>query len=89
MKDSDILSKSIILKAVGNAKRLEILHYINKKELSVSTLEEMVGLSQSALSQHLAVLRKAKVVKTRRSAQTIYYRVDNTVVKQILKILEL
>ncbi len=89
MKDSDILSKSVILKAIGNAKRLEILHHINKEELSVGTLEEIVGLSQSALSQHLAVLRKAKVVKTRRNAQTIYYSIDNALVKQILKLLDL
>ena len=38
MKDSDILSKSVILKAIGNAKRLEILHHINKEELSVEWL---------------------------------------------------
>lgn len=89
MKNSAIMSKSATLKAISNAKRLEILHRLNNEELSVGKLEEMVGLSQSALSQHLAVLRRAKVVKTRRSAQTIYYSIDSQLVKDILKLLEL
>lgn len=89
MNTSDILSKSIILKAIGNAKRLEVLCHLKKGELSVGALEDLVGLSQSALSQHLAVLRKAKVVKTRRSAQTIYYSLDDALVKDILKLLKL
>jgi len=89
MKNTDILTKSLTLKAIANAKRLEILHFLNKEELSVSALEKKVGLSQSALSQHLAVLRKAKVVKTRRSAQTIYYSIDNRLVIDILHLFNL
>lgn len=89
MKESVFLSKSIILKAISNAKRLEILHYLHKEELSVGALEELVKLSQSALSQHLAVLRRAKIVKTRRNAQTIYYSIDNNTVEKILEIMDL
>ena len=89
MNNSVFLSKSKFLKAISNAKRLEILCYIHDKELSVGTLEGLVHLTQSALSQHLGVLRKEKIVKTRRDAQTIYYTIDNKVVKDILNLLEL
>lgn len=77
-----------ILKALANANRLKILILLNEHELSVGQLEKMIDLSQSALSQHLAVLRKTKIVKTRRIAQTIYYKLDNNLVGQILKLLE-
>ena len=64
-----------MLKALGNQKRLEILYHLSGKELNVGELEKMVDLSQSALSQHLAVLRNNGIVKTRRSAQTIFYSI--------------
>jgi DNA-binding transcriptional ArsR family regulator len=89
MKESLFSSKSVILKAISNAKRLEILHYLHKEEASVGTLEDLVKLSQSALSQHLAVLRRANVVKTRRSAQTIYYSINSNIVENILDIFSL
>lgn len=64
---------SALLKAMGNAHRLMILCQLVGGERSVTELERSVGLSQSALSQHLARLRHDKLVQTRRSAQTIYY----------------
>lgn len=76
-----------ILKAMANSNRLKILALLNKEELNVGSLEKSLNLSQSALSQHLAVLRKASIVKTRRNAQTIYYRLENNLVRQILNLL--
>jgi len=64
---------SALLKAMGNAHRLMVLCQLLGGERSVTELERLVGLSQSALSQHLARLRHDKLVQTRRSAQTIYY----------------
>ncbi len=78
---------AMILKALANNNRLKILVLLNEHELNVGQLEKMVDLSQSALSQHLAVLRKHNIVKTRRVAQTIYYSLDNSLVKEILKLL--
>lgn len=63
-----------LLKALANPNRLMILCVLSQGECSVSELNERVPLSQSALSQHLAVLRADDLVVTRRSAQTIYYR---------------
>ncbi|WP_119678953.1 ArsR/SmtB family transcription factor [Indioceanicola profundi] len=65
-----------LLKAIGNEKRLLILCHLVDGERSVGELEKLVDLSQSALSQHLARLRKDNLVKTRRSAQTIYYSLN-------------
>lgn len=64
---------SALLKAMANERRLLILCYLAEGERSVSELESLVSLSQSALSQHLARLRRDGLVTTRRSAQTIYY----------------
>jgi DNA-binding transcriptional ArsR family regulator len=58
---------------MANPHRLMILTQLMRTERSVGELEGMVGLSQSALSQHLARLRRDHLVKTRRSAQTIFY----------------
>lgn len=64
---------SALLKSMGNPHRLMVLCQLAKGERSVGELERMIGLSQSALSQHLARLRRDNLVQTRRSAQTIYY----------------
>ncbi|MBY6263225.1 transcriptional regulator [Azospirillum sp. 412522] len=67
---------SALLKAMCNERRLLILCYLSQGERSVGELEDLVGLSQSALSQHLARLRNDNLVRTRRSAQNIYYSLN-------------
>ena len=62
-----------LLKTLSNERRLIIVCELGRGERSVSELEQIIGLRQSALSQHLARLRRDGVVRTRRSAQTIYY----------------
>lgn len=64
---------SALLKAMSNEHRLLILCQLSRGERSVGELERLIGLSQSALSQHLARLRRDNLVQTRRSAQTIFY----------------
>jgi DNA-binding transcriptional ArsR family regulator len=61
------------LKAMANSSRLMVLCQLATGEKAVGELEHIVGLSQSALSQHLAVLRRGGIVKTRRDGQTILY----------------
>ncbi|WNJ98105.1 metalloregulator ArsR/SmtB family transcription factor [Thalassospiraceae bacterium LMO-JJ14] len=78
---------SNVLKAMGNPHRLKILCHLSRGEASVSALEDVTGLSQSALSQHLARLRQEGLVKTRRHAQTIYYSLYGNVAMQVLKAL--
>ena len=63
-----------LMKHLGNEHRLLILCTLSDAELSVGELNQRIALSQSALSQHLAALRKADLVETRRDSQVIYYR---------------
>lgn len=63
-----------LLKALANEHRLLILCHLADGEKSVSELNERVPLSQSALSQHLSVLRRDGLVETRRESQNIFYR---------------
>lgn len=62
-----------LLKAMANPARLMILCQLAERECSVGELERAVGLSQSGISQHLAVLRRSDVVKSRREGQTVFY----------------
>lgn len=62
-----------LLKALAHPARLLVLCRLVEGECSVSELQPLVGLSMSALSQHLSVLRELDLVSTRRESQTIYY----------------
>jgi DNA-binding transcriptional ArsR family regulator len=87
----DMLQQSskaaVFLKALSNENRLLILCYLLDRELSVTELNEKLPLSQSALSQHLAVLRKEDMVKTRRDAHTIFYSLGDDKVKTLIQTL--
>ena len=78
-----------MLRALSNEKRLMILcKLLEHGELSVNELIVDVGLSQSAMSQHLARMREEKIVETRRDAQQIFYRVADPRVGEILRTLK-
>ncbi len=65
-----------LLRTLGNERRLMILcRLVEQGEANVGTLSDAVGLSQSALSQHLAKMREEGVVTFRREAQMIWYRI--------------
>jgi ArsR family transcriptional regulator len=76
-----------LLKALANEHRLMILCKLAEGELSVGDLVAAIGLSQSALSQHLAKLRADRLVTTRRDAQTIYYRLASADAARVLEVL--
>ncbi len=73
-----------LLKVLANEHRLAILCLLVPRELSVSEINERIDLSQSALSQHLAVLRAESLVTTRRDAQVIFYALADGPVHQII-----
>ncbi|MFV3076463.1 ArsR/SmtB family transcription factor [Niveispirillum fermenti] len=76
-----------LLKAMGNERRLCVLLHLAEGEKAVGELETLVGLSQSALSQHLALLRLEGMVQTRRQAQTIFYSLRGEAVTAVLSLL--
>ena len=77
-----------LLKALGNEQRLLILCHLLDGELSVGELNQRVALSQSALSQHLALLRELGLVATRREAQTIRYSLPDGPVVRVMALLQ-
>ncbi|MCB9990270.1 MAG: winged helix-turn-helix transcriptional regulator [Rhodospirillales bacterium] len=88
MKISDVernLAGAVtLLKALSNESRLKIICALYQGEKCVGELVGIVGLQQSALSQHLACLRQDGLVKTRREAQAIYYSIGDNAPLEIL-----
>jgi len=78
-----------VLKSLSNEKRLMILcKLLEEGDMSVLPIAEAVGLGQSALSQHLARMRAERIVDFRRDGQTLYYRIADPKVPQLLKSLK-
>ena len=73
-----------LLKSMANESRLMILCQLSQGEMTVSEMAEHVALSQSALSQHLSLLRREGLVTTRRSSQYVYYGLDSAEVKAVI-----
>jgi len=84
---SNAAAASRLMKALSNPHRLIVLCHLNHGECSVGDLQASVGISQSALSQHLARLREDGLVATRRQAQTIYYRLADDAVREVIGLL--
>ncbi len=75
---------SRLLKSIANPHRLMILCLLLRQEMTVTELNAQVSLSQSALSQHLAVLRKEGLVQTRKESLQVWYRLASAEVEAIL-----
>ncbi|MFO7647826.1 MULTISPECIES: ArsR/SmtB family transcription factor [Halomonas] len=82
--DPVIDQATALLKALANDNRLRILCLLEGQELSVTELNQRLALSQSALSQHLAILRRENLVSTRRASQTIYYSLQGESARTII-----
>ena len=76
-----------LMKALGNESRLMILCMLTEGERSVSDLNAIIPLSQSALSQQLARLRQQGLVRTRRESQTIFYSLANGPADRVIHLL--
>ncbi|ESY68648.1 MULTISPECIES: metalloregulator ArsR/SmtB family transcription factor [Mesorhizobium] len=77
-----------LLAVLGNERRLVILGHLTEGEISVGELAVLVGLSKSALSQHLSKLRKHQLVSTRRHRQTVYYSCGFGISQKITQIFD-
>lgn len=76
-----------LMRLLGHERRMMALCQLAGGELSVGELQDRLAMSQSALSQHLALLREQGVVATRRQGQTIYYRIADPAALRILETL--
>lgn len=78
---------SDFLKTIGNRHRLLILCQLAQGEHSVGQLAEFLGIRDSTVSQHLALLRRDKIIVGRRDRQTIWYRIESQPAQQIMQVL--
>lgn len=76
-RDHDIEQAARALKAMAHPLRLKILCTLGNREVSVQDIVGCVGTSQSNISQHLAILREKGVLRTRKDANRVYYRVSD------------
>jgi ArsR family transcriptional regulator, virulence genes transcriptional regulator len=87
--ESKAAEAASLLKLLANENRLLILCRLALRgEMAVHELADAVGLSQSALSQHLAKMREEGLVATRREAQTVIYRIADDNAKRLLMLLK-
>ncbi len=85
--EHNAMEVSRLLKLLANPNRLMVLCHLIKGECTVGELERRIGLSQSALSQHLAKLREEQIVVSRREAQSMYYSVQDEKTQRLLSVL--
>jgi DNA-binding transcriptional ArsR family regulator len=78
---------SELLKALSNQHRLLILCRLIDGEKSVSQLAEFLGIRDSTVSQHLALLRRDGIIAGRRDGQTIWYRIESDVARRVMEVL--
>ncbi len=85
-REEDIDQASRSLKAMSHPLRLKILCVLGNKEVSVQDIVENVGTSQSNISQHLAILRDKGILKSRKDANRVFYKVGD---ERTLKLIEM
>lgn len=86
--DRNVAEVAAVLRLLGNERRLMVLcKLIEEREMTVGSLAVGVGLTQSALSQHLAKMRDDGLVTFRREAQTIWYRIDDPRIERLIETL--
>ncbi len=84
----DMASHAVeLLKAMANEWRLMILCQLAEGEKTVSELQSILGLSQSALSQHLAILRRERIVRARKHAQSVSYSLSGEDATKVMETL--
>ena len=75
------------MKAMSHPLRLKILCVLGPRELSVQQIVELVGTSQSNISQHLAILREKEILSARKDANRVFYRVDDSRTLQLISMM--
>lgn len=75
---------SQLLKALASPHRLMIACHLSAGEVSVGVLAEALGLKEPAVSQHLAVMRRERLVAARRDGQSIYYSLQSKAVRDVI-----
>jgi DNA-binding transcriptional ArsR family regulator len=84
LADDDYTILSETFRALGDSNRVRMLHALTEQELCVCDLALLVGLSESAVSQHLRLLRNLRIVRARRDGKNVYYTLADDHVRVLL-----
>lgn len=79
-----LFSLADLFKALGDSTRVRILNALMNAELCVCDLVEIIGMTQSAISHQLRVLRTAKIVKYRKEGKNVFYSLEDNHIQQLL-----
>jgi DNA-binding transcriptional ArsR family regulator len=85
--DADIVMAARCLKAMSHPLRLKILCVLGNNAVSVQTIVEQVGTSQSNISQHLSILREKNILGSKKEANRVYYFIDDERMLQLIKMM--
>ncbi len=86
INDDVIIDVSELFKIFGDSTRIKIINALIDEELSVGEITNRVGISQSAVSHQLRILKSSKLVKFRKDGNTIYYALDDEHIKKIFEL---
>ncbi len=78
--------KANFFKALSHTARIKILELLRGGELSVTELQDRLGIESSSVSQHLSILRQKNIVDSRKVGTTVYYRVSDLVIFELLDV---
>ena len=84
LSDNEVLSLSQVFKCLGDPSRLRILTALEKREMCVCDLAALLGVSESAVSHQLRLLRTLRLVRNRRQGPVLYYTLDDTHVSDLV-----
>ena len=82
--EDELLDLAELFKVFGDTTRIKILYVLFESEVCVCDIAEILGISQSAISHQLRIIKQAKLIKSRRDGKTIYYSLADDHVKTII-----
>ena len=83
-EEQELLELSEFFKVFGDSTRIKILYVLSQSEMCVCDIAQLLGMTQSAISHQLQVLKKSKLVKYRRQGKTVFYSLADAHVRAII-----
>lgn len=84
-EEDTLIDLAELFKVFGDSTRIKILYILSEEEMCVCDIASLIGISQSAISHQLRILKQAKLVKFRREGKVVFYSLDDDHVKSIIK----
>ena len=85
-KEGKLQELADMFKVFGDSTRMKILYILSEEEMCVCDLASLIGISQSAISHQLRILKQARLVKYRRDGKVIFYSLDDDHVKSLIRV---